>query len=337
MATYTRGRGQKNRARARARARARLYLSTPLVHFLETPLLTDDADINGALLATLSPSIASHCPRLQKLGLSSNNLGVPGASATSELLTNNNQYLLKFGYSGRVLAFFQKFELDLSNTNINAEAVASLNISSKPICCKLNLEDNPLGYDGLLAIFRSETCPITELYLGNTGLTIPVNSESQYHNTQLPSTISVFNLGQAIENNTLIELNLSDNNFSGDKALILAECVRVCKSLGTLYCWRCSLTANEVLNISDHLESCGCSHENLRVWDLTSNSIDVEGVNALIESLPQLFPYLEKVNFDKIPVSGENNERLQKILKVIIHPLYSSFTVYKFVVSVTAV
>ena len=33
--------------------------------------LTDDADINGALLTTLLPSIASHCPRLWDLDLSS--------------------------------------------------------------------------------------------------------------------------------------------------------------------------------------------------------------------------------------------------------------------------
>ena len=50
--------------------------------------LTDDADINGALLATLLPSIASHCPHLETLYLSYNNLGVPGARTVGELIAS---------------------------------------------------------------------------------------------------------------------------------------------------------------------------------------------------------------------------------------------------------
>ena len=48
--------------------------------------LTDDADINGALLTTLLKSISSHCPHLETIDLSSNNLGVPGACALGEAL-----------------------------------------------------------------------------------------------------------------------------------------------------------------------------------------------------------------------------------------------------------
>ncbi len=39
--------------------------------------LTDDADVNGALLTTLLQSITSHCARLITLDLSDNNLGLP--------------------------------------------------------------------------------------------------------------------------------------------------------------------------------------------------------------------------------------------------------------------
>ena len=300
--------------------------------------LTDDADINGALLATLSPSIASHCPHLKELDLSRNNLGVPGAGGLGglfisdmstlglfESITSTNAKTALLGVSpishgpyslNFSNAIQHEFELNLSNVNINAEAVLSLNVlRSKPsLDCELDLSSNPLGYDGLLAIFkmlRSETCPITELDISNTDLTTPVNTESQYHNTQLPSTSSV-TLGPAIRNSRLTQLYLHDNNFSGDRALILAECMRVCQSLESLYCVRCSLTSSEIIKILDHLKS--ISPKNLRKWDLYSNSIDDEGVNALIENIPQLFPKLEEVD---LMISGEIKERLKRLLKVI--------------------
>ena len=121
-----------------------------------------------------------------------------------------------------------------------------------------DLSNNPLGYDGLLAIFkmlRSETCPITSLHLDNTDLTTPVNTESQYHNIQLPNTSNVVNLGPVFDSSRLTFLNLSNNNFSGDRVLILAECVRVCKSLEWLYCRGCSLTSSAIVDFLDHLKS----------------------------------------------------------------------------------
>ena len=305
----------------------RLYLSNTL---------TDDTDINGALLATLSPSIASHCPHLWKLDLSSNNLGVPGASALSGLFTsdksilglvesigNSSAEIAAFGvsynshslyFSNNLVAVRHEFELALHNANINAEAVASLNIFSTLSCdCTLNLSNNPLGYDGLLAIFKmlsSETCPITELSLGNTDLTITDNTDNQ---CQSLNTSNVF--GPVLDSSRLTKLHLHDNNFSGDRALILAECVRVCKSLKRLYCWNCFLTSSEVINILDHLES--TTHISLCWWDLSDNSIDDEGVNALIERLPRLFPNLKDIGCKKNFVSGEVQKRLEEILKVI--------------------
>ena len=299
--------------------------------------LTNDADINGALLATLSPSIASHCPQLWALDLSRNNLGVPGASALGGLFISNRNLLglntsdtnadtAIFSVSGNpcsynLLATILRISLNLSNANINSEAVASLNIFRPFPICKLDLSDNPLGYDGLLAIFRtlrSETCPITELDISNTDLTTPVNTESQNHNIQLPSTSSVLNLGPVFESNKFTYLSLNSNNFSGDRVLILAECVRVCHSLENLYCWKCSLTPSEIIKILGHLKSNCSSHKLLRMWDLENNSIGDEGVNALIDSLPQLFPKLEEMNLMKNSVSGEVKQRLKKILKVII-------------------
>ena len=261
---------------------------------------TKDADINGALLATLSPSIASHCPHLKELDLSKNNLGAPGACALAELIISSSR---------------AKISLNLRNTNINTEAASALTLSTRHCknsrALKLNLSYNPLGYDGLLAILemlKSETCPITKLYLDNasTDITIPFNTESLYHNLILCSTL---------ENSKLTRLSLSSNNFSGDRVLMLAECMRVCKSLETLYCWSCSLTSSELIKIIDHLKS-NSGKLKLMHWFLSDNSIDDVGVNALIECAPELLPCLEFVSLLSNQVSDEVNERLTEKLKV---------------------
>ena len=264
--------------------------------------LTDDADINGALLATLLPSIASHCPHLMYLHLSRNNLGVPGASAIGKLITNSRSKLM----------------LHLRDTNINAKAFSALFPSSRhsePYSLSyLSLGKNPIGYDGLLAIFRmlrSRTCSF--LHLEDIDLTTSVTTESQYHNILLPNTTNVLNLGPSFESR-LTKLNLCNNNFSGDKVLILAECVRMCMSLKSLHCSNCSLTSSEVTALLDHLKHSGVSHKNLRWSYLCDNSIDDEGVNALIESIPKLFPSLKFVLLDGNPVSDEVEKRLKEIL-----------------------
>ena len=84
--------------------------------------LIDSADVNGKLLTTLLPSIATHCPHLKDLNLSNNNLGVPGACAVGEafsLLVSNKD----------------KFELNLSDTNMSGEAAVKFSdiLTSRPM------------------------------------------------------------------------------------------------------------------------------------------------------------------------------------------------------------
>ena len=210
--------------------------------------LTDDADINGALLATFSPSIASQCPYLGLLSLSRNNLGVPGMSALGGLFIISRSEL----------------HVELSNVNIHAEAAYVFTVSTmsnKPASDRaLNLSNNPLGYDGLLAIFRmlrSETCPITLLDLCNTGLTTLGNTESQYHKLNVLSInrSSITCPGPVLENSRLTLIILGENDFSGNNIFILAERVRMYKSLLELYCQRCSLTSREVIMMFDHCGS----------------------------------------------------------------------------------
>ena len=278
------------------------FISLESLHLSDT--LTDDAGTNGALLATLLPSIASHCPHLRDLNLSENNLGVPGASAVGELIVNNQNEL----------------QLDLSDTNIDTKAVSALFslTPSEPCCvCHLSLSGNPIGYDGLLTIIRmirSKACPLLiYLDLGNTNLTTSVNTLSNYQDVLLPTTNSVFNLGPPFENR-LTNLFLFENNFSKDKVFVLAECMQFCTWLTLLSCWSCSLSSTEVIVLLDHLQSCGGSLKLLRSWELHYNTIDDDGVNAIIENLPVLFPVLKKVNLSNNPVRNKVKKRLEEML-----------------------
>ena len=278
------------------------FISLESLHLSNT--LTDDADINGALLATLLPSISSHCPRLNDLNLSKNNLGVPGASAIGELIVNNQNEL----------------QLDLSDTNIDTNAVSALFplIPSEPCgVCHLSLTGNPIGYDGLLTIIRmlrSKACPLlVYLDLGNTNLTTSVNTMSNYQDVLLPTTNSVFNLGLPFENR-LTSLFLFENNFSKHKVFVLAECMQFCTLLTLLSCWSCSLSSSEIIILLDHLQSCGGSPKLLWSWELQYNTIDDDGVNAIIENLPVLFPVLEKVDLSNNPVRNKVKKRLEEKL-----------------------
>ena len=266
--------------------------------------LTDDADVNGKLLTTLLPSIATHCPHLEYLYLNKNNLGVPGAHAVGEA------FLL-------LVSAKDEFYLDLRETSMNDKAVEELsNIVTRRSCdhsckCDLDLSKNPLGIEGLLAIF----IPITALDLSDTDTTFPVSTKTAEND--LTSRLMNFSLDK---NNTLRSLQLDDINYSGDRIHVLAECIRACKALKDLSCWSCSLTSRDIITLLSRLKSKDStySHKNLCSWNLFDNSIDNEGVNALIKDIPELFPCLEKVDVDDNLVSDKVKETLKKFLKVIM-------------------
>ncbi|XP_064399925.1 NACHT, LRR and PYD domains-containing protein 3-like isoform X2 [Halichondria panicea] len=102
--------------------------------------LTDDADINGALLTTLLQSISSHCARLLGLDLSVNNLGLPGLCSVVE---NVPLGLNSIGFSGCFLT--------------SADIVMLIHfLKSANVICKklklLNLSSNCIDDDGVIAL-----------------------------------------------------------------------------------------------------------------------------------------------------------------------------------------
>ena len=115
--------------------------------------LSDNAKENGVLLCTLLPAIASHCPCLETLDLSKNNLGVPGADALGEAFL-------------QLVSVGGKLDIDLSEASFNSEAViafiekathasGNFTVSRSPIAeITLTLNENPIGYKGLVSILK---------------------------------------------------------------------------------------------------------------------------------------------------------------------------------------
>ena len=169
--------------------------------------LTNDADTNAAWLTTFVDALSTHCPHLERLDMSENNLGVPGASALARVISkplhysqSNNRvnvrllsiimYLNKTNLGDKGLcAFVESLEcvhhfegLDLSDNGIHATGIASLAdavCSGKVVITigedsKLDLSDNPLGPEGTLAVGRmlsSSHCQLSEVDLSRCKLT----------------------------------------------------------------------------------------------------------------------------------------------------------------------
>ena len=251
---------------------------------------TDDTDINGALLISMTSSIAEHCHVLHSLTLSKNNLGLPGAGALGEslpLLTCN-------------LSEYESLWLYLDEVNFDCEAMAafsnrfySSNIGfTSENSCTIRLDDNPLGSRGLLQlfkIFRSNTCRITNLQLDNICSPDDFNSECP-HKSQflLELEEQVFNCYS-----NLTMLYLSKNN---DKRGIYISMLSIVIQAGVLNNLECLYLSNTftdddakngtLLAIFLSLVVHHCSQ--LRRLDLSNNNFGIPGAYALGESFPRL-------------------------------------------------
>ena len=227
------------------------------------------------------------------------------------LLTSNR-------YTAAIDELRSEIYLNLSDTNLDVSAMeeftTSISRPNSPSCeCNLTLSHNPLGYDGLLVILKmleSEVCPVTTLLLETIDLTTPDKKESQQNYDFVMPTTSI--VGPGIKSSRLTYLDLSDNIFNREQVYILAECVRVCKSLRELICWNCLLTSIDIINLVDNLKRFGNSHKLWR-WELNNNSIDDKGVTALVKSIPKLFPSLVEVSLHGNPVSGEAEKKLKTV------------------------
>ncbi len=162
-----------------------------LLNLSET--FTDNPDTNGLLLATLLEPLSIFCLQLKSIDLSSNKFGVVAASVL-----------------GKTIPMFTRsrdeFKIDLRIAEFNSEAISEfctlmiLNSEqengSKKCEYEVDFQTNPLGYNGLVSIFKmlmSVCCPITSLNLSkvhdpnvDTNINDSLCAEIDDLNTDLP-------------------------------------------------------------------------------------------------------------------------------------------------------
>ena len=288
--------------------------------------LTDDANVNAAWLPD---ALLVHCPYLRDLNLSNNNLGVPGASAISRILSYNEPndrcrlasiFLNRTNLGDKGLSILIKglkfnFQvipvLGLQDNNIHAFGALSL---ANSVCSgklmigmlsvsnltSLDLSDNPLGLEGSAAVgrvFSSNHCQLGFIILSRCELTTAGQGDD-LTNTDGSNTVPVKSIGQQLcqmpQSNTICWLELNGNNFTGEGIHILAGFIHLCPCATLLHTGGCGITSEDLIWLLDKLIQLKSSSPNLcsklQSWSLWDNQIDDSGVSVLIDCLPLLFP-----------------------------------------------
>ena len=268
--------------------------------------LTSGAHTNAMWLATLLQALSDHCPNLEDLNLSNNNLGVPGASALAKLHVSDQLYLNKTNLGDEGLTILVESlkaisSLELADNDIHASGVScladavcsgGLKLVSK-IYGMLDLSGNPLGLDGTIAIGRmlsSSHCKSLNVHLSRCDLTTAGGD--------LPSTdfMSCEAVGQQLclitQTSTIGRLYLDHNSFTDNGIHILAGFIHLCPGLNCLSTSDCGITSDDLIWLLGKLKcsSPGLCSE-LEEWCLQDNQIDGRGVSALVDHLP-LLPHL---------------------------------------------
>ena len=258
--------------------------------------LTSDADTNAKWLATLS----GHCPDLEDLNLSSNNLGVPGASALAKLHVSNRLKLSKTDIGDKGLTILVESlkvisslgladnDIDASGVSYLADAVCSGKLKLVSVFLdSLNLSGNPLGLEGTIAVGRilsSSHCKPLFVDLSRCDLTTARGSaDSISCKAEGPQ------LCQMPQSSTICWLYLDHNSFTGDGIHILAGFMHLCPCLEILNTSDCGITSDDLIWLLSKLKSSSpglCSM--LEQWHLEDNQIDGRGVSALMDHLPSL-------------------------------------------------
>jgi hypothetical protein len=254
--------------------------------------LTSDADTSAKWLATLP----GHCPNLEYLDLSNNNLGVPGASALAKLHVNGRLYLNKtnLGDKGliilvkglKIISYLQLADNDIHASGVSclADAVCSGKVN---ITWELNLSNNPLGLEGTIAVCRmlnSSHCKPHHVVLSRCDLTTAGASADSISCEAVGRQLCL--MPQASTTNSLY---LSHNSFTGDGIHILAGFMHLCPDLERLHTPDCGITSDDLIWLLGKLKSSSpgvCSE--LKDWYLQDNQIDGRGVSAVLDHLPLL-------------------------------------------------
>ncbi len=234
------------------------------------------------------------CMSLTQLVLSDNPLGVPGIQSLETAVQSGALISLK--------------DLELSNTltdgaDVNGALLTTLLQPISSQCARLEYLDlscNNLGLPGLCSVVENIPLRLNDINVSATHFTTLFHSESQY-------TITCEMLD--IHPNSLTAMGLNNSNFNGIAgSVLLAKILQAFKSLEELFCSGCSLTSADIILLIHHLKSANVVCTNLNWLYLSNNSIDDEGMIALTECLPELFPRLKGVGVsDDYGVDLEGN------------------------------
>ena len=255
--------------------------------------LTDDSDVNGALLTTFSDAIFTHCNQLRHLDLSRNRLSLPGAQALEQTSTVSQPHLTltlnstELGDEGlRALARgnWHLHKLELQRNFIHAIGVLSLAESITSGRCKVScvfLDDNPLGLEGSRAIGK--------IMCGCNSSELSVISMSRCHLTDVEDAIDAHStvidiaqeLFQAHQNDTIAEIYVDENDFAGECIHILAGFLFLCPKVQYIYSSNCDISSTEVERLVHILPSLQLGWSKLKLWQLEHNMIDDNAVQYL--------------------------------------------------------
>ena len=226
-------------------------------------------------------------------------------------------------------AFSSLEELWLDNNSIDGDGVNSIVTSLIHTSCKsltdLSLSRNPLGVSGIQALERAAVSgALVNLYL------LRLSNALTGVNSALITTISS-------HCPHLRTVDLSENNLGVPGACALGEALPLLTNDIRLYLNNTMLDSEAIIAFTDCVKnsvpiskksliepkgswsqsdsSCSSSSGKLSWLDLSHNNIDDDGVAALIEQVPHLFPSLVDIVFSGNPVSDGMMERLEECLK----------------------
>ena len=247
--------------------------------------LTNDADTNATALVSLLKSLSAHCPYLDGLDLSDNNLGVPGASGLAVAISQHNNFTLphyrrqslwltsinlnntKLGDDG-LCAFIVQLEspycfsnLFLQNNSIHPTGLKCLAgmVHTRPaseadwnslypllFCYDLDLRDNPIGIEGIITVGEVlGNCEQHRVDLSGCHLTGITSNP--------PSQDIIYrDLGQLLCQMTksyITCLCLDCNSFTGECIHILTGFIHLCVQLITLSTKDCNITSDDLIQL----------------------------------------------------------------------------------------
>ena len=282
------------------------------------------ADTNATSLTTFIEALSTNCPHIHTLNLSSNNLGVAGASVVAKGVSRFKMYLHVPYYPG---PFFQLYlddnsfndegfkafidnldgrymfrDLSLRGNSIHAAGVSYL---VESFCSRsypfhkyhgIHLCDNPLGLEGAIAVGKmlsSSHCQFENIDLCRCKLTTSgsafSNTDSVSHTSSMSSESTFIDIGKQLcqmpQNKTVIHLDLSGNCFSGEGIHVLLGIIHQCSCLEYLQCEDCEITSDDLILLLNKT----INLKKLVYWKLNKNQIKDSGVSALIDHLQLLF------------------------------------------------